>query len=106
MAKVKTLNKRHATRGGVIRYEMWTDDQTNALIRYNMAYINHHLFSRDNGRVVGFDNAHDYPGFASHHHYHWFGRVFENEKFVSFDDTLQRFQRYLKPIRYHLKRDF
>jgi predicted GNAT superfamily acetyltransferase len=106
MAEVKILDERHTTRGGVIRLEVWIDSKTKALIRYNMAYINHHLFARDNGRVVGFDNAHAYPGFASHHHYHWFGRVVENKKFVSVDDALQRFQRYLKPIRHILKKDF
>lgn len=42
---------------GLIREEMWEDEQGNA-VRYNLAFINFHLFSRDNGRVLGYDTAH------------------------------------------------
>jgi hypothetical protein len=42
---------------GVIREEMWEDVQGN-VVRYNLAFINFHLFSRDNGRVLGYDTAH------------------------------------------------
>ncbi|MDR3738413.1 MAG: hypothetical protein P4L40_05270 [Terracidiphilus sp.] len=42
---------------GLIREEMWEDEQGNA-VRYNLAFINFHLFPRDNGRVLGYDTAH------------------------------------------------
>jgi hypothetical protein len=42
---------------GVIREEIWEDAQGNQ-VRYNLAFINFHLFSRDNGRVLGYDTAH------------------------------------------------
>jgi hypothetical protein len=42
---------------GVIREEMWEDDQ-GKVVRYNLAFINFHLFARDNGRVLGYDTAH------------------------------------------------
>lgn len=28
------------------------------MTRYNLAYINHSIYQMDNGRVLGFDNAH------------------------------------------------
>ena len=53
--------------------------------RYNLAYINHAMYSEDNGRVLGFDNAHD------HHHRHFMGQV-EAVGFESYEATLERFQ--------------
>lgn len=47
---------------------------------------NHALFAGDNGRVVGYDNAHD------GHHRHVFG-VVEPVVFVSFEDIEERFER-------------
>jgi len=48
-------------------------------------YINHNIHAGDNGRVVGYDNAHD------GHHRHYFGAV-EPIEFVSFEDTEERFE--------------
>jgi len=53
--------------------------------RYNLAYINRAIHRGDNGRVLGFDNAHDY------HHRHYMGKI-EAVKFVSFEATQERFQ--------------
>ena len=36
--------------------------------RYNLAYINHATCHVDNGRVLGFDNAHEL------HHKHYMGK--------------------------------
>jgi len=44
----------------LIREEMWEDAEGN-VVRYNLAFINFHLFSRDNGRVLGYDTAHGHP---------------------------------------------
>jgi hypothetical protein len=41
--------------------------------------------TKDNGRVLGFDNAHDY------HHRHYMGEV-EAVEYVSYETTLERFQ--------------
>ncbi len=49
---------------GVIREEVWTDEN-NRIAKYNLAFINLHLFREDNGRVLGYDNAH---GHAERHH--------------------------------------
>ena len=106
MAVTKDLDKRFNTRGGSIRIETWIDVRTKAVTKYNLAYINHRIFGGDNGRVVGFDNSHTYVGHGSAHHYHWFGRVLENTKFTTFDDTLVRFQRYLRRLKHHYGKDY
>ncbi len=48
---------RCAAGDGLIREERWEDSEGN-VVRYNLAFINFHLFSRDNGRVLGYDTAH------------------------------------------------
>ncbi len=53
---------------GQLRREVWVN-ATGKVIRYNLAYINHNLYRGDNGRVVGYDNQHNY------HHRHYFGKV-------------------------------
>lgn len=69
---------------GVLRREIW-EDGNGKIVRYNLAYINHKIFQGDNGREVGYDNAHGY------HHRHFMGEV-ESVEFVSFDDIEDRFQ--------------
>lgn len=73
--------------GGLLSYEVWGHKAKGETVvtRYNLAYINHVIFSKDNGRVLGFDNAHDY------HHRHYLG-VVEPVEFVSYDATVTRFQ--------------
>ncbi len=89
MADVKIIDESHKIfdkRGnGKLRREIWVNEITQKISRYNLAYINHHIRPGDNGRVVGYDNAHD------GHHRHYFGIV-EPIKFVSFEDTEARFE--------------
>ena len=54
------------------------------VVRYNLAFINHSLFSKDNGRVLGYDNKH------GHHHRHYAGKQ-ERFAFVSYEHLLARF---------------
>ena len=63
---------------------MWVDRQ-GQVTRYNLAYINHAIHTGDNGRVLGYDNAHGI------HHRHHIGRV-ENVDFVDFEDIEARFE--------------
>lgn len=73
--------------GGILSYEVWgyqTQGKT-VVTRYNLAYINHAIHRGDNGRVLGFDNAHGY------HHRHYMGKV-EAVEFESYESTLERFQ--------------
>ena len=67
-----------------MRREVWIDEM-GKVVRYNLAYINHSVFQGDNGRVVGYDNAHDF------HHRHFMGAV-EPVEFKSFEDIEERFQ--------------
>lgn len=73
--------------GGVLSYEAWgyVAQGKTVVTRYNLAYINHAICQLDNGRVLGFDNAHGY------HHRHYMGK-FEAVEFVSYEATQERFQ--------------
>ena len=51
---------------GVIREEVYVDD-AGALVKYNLVFIHRGLCQQDNGRVLGYDNAH------GHHERHWMG---------------------------------
>jgi hypothetical protein len=53
---------------GIIREEVWVDG-SGAVAKYNLAFINHFLFSQDNGRVLGYDSSH------GGHHRHFKGKV-------------------------------
>ncbi len=69
---------------GSLRREVWVDAR-GRVTRYNLAYINHRLHTGDNGRVIGYDNAHGY------HHRHLFGQV-ETVQFTCFEDIEARFE--------------
>ena len=70
---------------GMLRREVWVDER-GKITRYNLAYINAQLFSGDNGRVIGFDNAHGY------HHRHYYGKV-EAVSFTSYEDIEMLFEK-------------
>lgn len=67
---------------GTLRYEVWQDN--GVVTRYNLAYINHLIFSGDNGRVIGYDNRHG-------HHRHFKGTV-EPVATTSFEEIEERFE--------------
>ena len=73
--------------GGLLSYEVWGYEEKGRTVvtRYNLAYINHSMHQGDNGRVLGFDNAHDY------HHRHYMGEV-QAVEFISYEVTLETFQ--------------
>lgn len=73
--------------GGLLNYEVWgyVEKGRTMVTRYNLAYINHAIHQGDNGRVLGFDNAHGY------HHRHYLG-VIEAVEFVCYEATQERFQ--------------
>ncbi len=88
MATQKVVDEIHKIsdrRGnGQLRREVWIDE-SGCVVRYNLAFINHHLFQGDNGRVVGYDNRHGY------HHRHYFGMV-EPVAFESFEQIEALFE--------------
>jgi hypothetical protein len=89
MADLKIVDESHKIsdkRGnGKLRREIWVDETTRKVTRYNLAYINHNIHPADNGRVLGYDNAHD------GHHRHYFS-VVQAIEFISFEDIEARFE--------------
>lgn len=84
--KVQDVSTRLANKhgNGILRREVWVDSK-GKVVRYNLAYINHDLFQGDNGRVLGYDNAHGF------HHRHYKGKV-EAVEFQSFENIEDRFE--------------
>jgi hypothetical protein len=75
----------------LIREEVWVDESGIA-VRYNLAFINHFLHQRDNGRVLGYDNAHGV------HHRHYFGKV-EAISATSFEQAANLFRDEVNELR-------
>ena len=74
--------------GGVIKFEAWEYEEK--IVKYSMAYINKTIFSGDNGRVLGYDNSHNF------HHKHYFGEIIEIDDFTNYQDLVLRFKQELK----------
>ncbi|HEX4045557.1 MAG TPA: DUF6516 family protein [Gammaproteobacteria bacterium] len=81
---------------GILRRQIWCDEAGN-VTRYSLAYINHHLFLGDNGRVLGYDNAHGY------HHKHYMGTI-EPVEFLNFIELEERFQNEFEVIHAQVKK--
>jgi hypothetical protein len=71
--------------GGMLRREIWVDSE-GRVVRYNLAYINHFIYSGDNGRVLGYDSAH------GRHHRHFRGET-AVVNFTRFEQIEVRFRR-------------
>lgn len=80
---------------GILRYFL-TVDNNRKLLRYSLAYINYQLYSLDNGRVIGYDNDHNY------HHRHCMG-VIEPVKFSSYEQVLDQFEKEWRDYHERLK---
>jgi len=76
---------------GILREEVWVNAREE-VVRYNLAFLLPHLFYRDNGRVIGFDNAH------GTHERHFLGNV-EKVEFTSYEETAERFYIEVNVIR-------
>ncbi len=86
----------HKSKGnGVLRRQVWVDDQ-GKVTRYSLAYINHLLYTGDNGRVLGFDNAHGY------HHKHFMGKI-EPVNFSDFLEIEKQFQQEFEVLHAKIK---
>ena len=53
----ETTHVRCSVGEGTIREEVWQDSE-GKVVKYNLAFINHRLCAKDNGRVLGYDNNH------------------------------------------------
>ncbi len=68
------------------------EDSRGAVAKYNLAFINHALCAKDNGRVVGYDNNH------GEHHRH-FASTEEKFTFISYEKLLERFLNEVRELR-------
>ena len=75
--------------GGLIKIEAW-EDIDGKIVKYSIAYINHSIYAYDNGRVLGYDNTHDY------HHKHHLGQITPVENFTSCQELVKRFEKEIK----------
>ena len=78
---------------GYIRIETWVD-RSGHIVFYNLAFIVPHLFADDNGRILGFDNAHGV------HERHYLGQV-EPVPYINFQTASERFYHEVRAWRKH-----
>jgi hypothetical protein len=69
-------------KGALLKEQIWFED--GVVVAYSLAYINLMRCRVDNGRVLGFDNSHDY------HHRHFMGQV-EAVDFTTYQALAERF---------------
>ena len=85
----ETTQERCVLGKGIIHEEVWQA----LAVKYNLAFINHTLCARDNGRVVGYDNSH------VDHHWHFAGAE-ERFAFISYQKLLERFLDGMRELRH------
>ncbi len=71
--------------------EVWVDEK-DLVLRYNLAFLLPHRLGTDNGRVLGFDNAHGV------HERHYMGDV-RPVLFTDYAATAKRFYREVRALR-------
>lgn len=90
-----SFSKRHyleRPRRPPLIHEHWLRDSDGNVIRYGLAYINHSLHPGDNGRVLGYDNAHGF------HERHFKGQS-EVIAFDSYENVAERFLNEVRLLR-------
>lgn len=84
----KVLDEHHVLKkkqgGGKLVLELYQSKEGKAET-YRFAYINGAIFQGDNGRVLGYDNAH------GEHHRHYFGE-YQVIEFTSIEEIIVRFE--------------
>lgn len=80
---------------GILKYSA-SIDQKGKIARYSFAYINPHIYTGDNGRVIGYDNCH------GRHHRHYMGKEKDIE-FSSFEDIQDRFEKEWEVLHENIK---
>lgn len=77
--------------GGTLKELVIRNLPSKEVAHYSLAYINPLIFSRDNGRVLGYDNSHDYS------HRHYLGET-TPEKFTSYEELREKFEHEWREI--------
>ena len=78
-------------RAPILKEEFW-QDADGRVTRYSLAYIDPQLFAGDNGRVLGYDNAH------GEHHRHFKGTQ-TPFRFTTFRALLNKFEAEVAQLR-------
>jgi hypothetical protein len=76
---------------GILREEVWMDE-SDKVVRYNLAFVVPHLTLIDHGRILGYDNAH------GRHERHFMGKA-EAVEYKGFPETSRRFYQEVTEIR-------
>ena len=76
---------------GILREEVWVNSASE-VVKYNLAFLLPHVFAKDNGRILGYDNAHGI------HERHCQGSV-EQVPFKNYLSTATRFYKEAARIR-------
>jgi hypothetical protein len=93
--KHKSFHKRYFFEGRgkpPLISERWTEDRTGRPLAYAFAYIDFAIHTGDNGRVLGYDNAHGF------HERHFMGRA-SATGFSTYDAQYERFLDEVTEIR-------
>ena len=69
-------------KGALLKEQVWFEDEK--IVAYSLVYINLRECLIDNGRVLGYDNSHEF------HHRHFMGRV-EAIEFSTYANLAERF---------------
>ncbi len=85
----QTLHLSGKRRGAVLKEEVWYEG--GRVVKYSLAYINPRICGVDNGRVLGYDNTHEY------HHRHFMGQV-ERVEFDGYEALVTRFEREVRAL--------
>ena len=80
----QTLYLSGRRRGAVLKEEVWYEGAR--VVKYSLAYINPRICAADHGRVLGYDNTHEY------HHRHFMGKV-EEVEFPGYEKLVAQFER-------------
>ena len=81
---------------GILKYSVRTDAK-GTLTRYSFAYINFHIYTGDNGRVLGYDNCH------GRHHRHFMGKEYDVD-FSNLEHIQDRFEKEWEALHEKVKK--
>lgn len=77
--------------GGILKERVIRELPSKKVVSYALAYVNPRIFSGDNGRVLGYDNSHDYS------HRHYMG-VVTPDSLTSYEALYERFEQEWQEI--------
>jgi hypothetical protein len=77
--------------GGTLKELVKRDVKTKAVLHYALAYINPAISTKDHGRVLGYDNSHNYD------HQHFLGTI-TNMPAMSYEALFDMFDRQWRTL--------